>query len=457
MRTLTLVSLLGICVYGMALASWPDDTATNLAVCTAEGDQRFPVLVADGSGGSIFFWQDTRAGSRDVYAQRLNAEGHALWEADGMAVCSEDGAQGWPDAVSDGQGGAIVVWGDGRHRSQDIYAQRIDSNGQKLWAPEGVPVCTDPTLQEDIALVPDGDGGIIAAWEDWRNGNQDVYAQRISADGQPLWGKNGLAIVQTPGDQYDPTLSVDAQGGIIAVWWDIAIPDWDIYAQRLDPVGNPLWGETGVLVCAAPGNQGGPLAIPDGAGGAIVVWVDYRVDPLGDLYAQYLAADGALQWLENGLPICTLTNAQQQPTAISDGQGGVIITWWDERDLYSDIYAQRISTSGEVKWQTDGQPVCLAEGVQREPQIMSAGETACILWKDFREDYGDVLVDHVYAQQLDLSGNALWETDGLAITTAKGEQNQPKGLWLPSGFIVTWSDQRNGQEADIYAHRIGVR
>ena len=258
------------------------------------------------------------------------------------------------------------------------------------------------------------------------------------------------ALCRKPGDQYDPTLASDGQGGAIVVWWDISTDDWDIYAQRISADGTLLWAEEGVPVCTVPGNQGGPVVVPGDESGAMVVWVDYRTDPLGDLYGQRLRADGSLAWPADGLAICALPNAQQQPTGVSDGEDGIIVTWWDERDVFSDIYAQRVSGEGTILWQKDGVPICKAEGVQREPQVVIADEGAAIFWKDYREDYGMVAVDHIYAQWVDPNGTVLWEPDGLPVTIAEGDQNYPRGLWISGGLAVTWVDHRQGNESDIY-------
>ena len=128
-----------------------------------------------------------------------------------------------------------------------------------------------------------------------------------------------------------------------------------------------------------------------------------------------------------------------------------MIPWWGGRDLYSDIYAQHIGSDGEVLWQPEGLPVCLAEGVQREPQIIAAGEAIGIVWKDFRDDYAMEVVDHIFAQLLDLHGNLLWEPDGVPVTTAGGNQSQPRSLWIGSGVVTAWVDQRGQHQSDIYA------
>jgi hypothetical protein len=39
-----------------------------------------------------------------------------------------------------------------------------------------------------LVAIPDGAGGVIAAWIDNRTGNFRVYAQRVDADGNLPWG-----------------------------------------------------------------------------------------------------------------------------------------------------------------------------------------------------------------------------------------------------------------------------
>src|SRR3989304_788331 len=62
--------------------------------------------------------------------------------------------------------------------------------------------------------------------------------------------------------------------------------------------------------------------------------------------------------------ICTAPGYQYNPTIVSDGIGGAIITWFDFRNGDYDIYAQRINASGDVQWTADGVPICTATGSQ---------------------------------------------------------------------------------------------
>ncbi|MBM4202048.1 MAG: hypothetical protein FJ189_12290, partial [Gammaproteobacteria bacterium] len=92
--------------------------------------------------------------------------------------------------VADGAGGAIIAWRDDRNGNLDVYATRVGPSGDSLWPPCGVAVCTAAYVQGNVAIAPDGVGGAIVTWDDGRSLGEfasDIYAQRLSAAGQPLW------------------------------------------------------------------------------------------------------------------------------------------------------------------------------------------------------------------------------------------------------------------------------
>jgi len=194
-------------------ADWVTAPEQNMPVCTAQEAQNFPEIAPDSHGGVIIAWNDARNENQDIFAQRVSAKGEMLWGKDGIPICDLPSPQGWSIVLTDENGGAIIIFRDLRHGNPDIYAQRVDANGRLLWDKEGIPVCTDPSLQDDVKAIPDSEGGAILAWEDWRNGNQDIYAQRIDGNGKPVWTPNGVPVYRGDDDQYDPFLATDGAGG----------------------------------------------------------------------------------------------------------------------------------------------------------------------------------------------------------------------------------------------------
>lgn len=430
----------------------------NLPICTAENEQYFPTITTDGTDGVIVTWRDGRNGNYDIYAQRVDNNGTPVWKENGIPICTHDASQSTPAIVSDLNGGAIIVWGDTRNGSQDSYAQHVNAEGDKLWEQDGVSICVEPNLQDDFTTISDGKGGVIIVWEDWRSGNQDIYAQKLSADGTVAWEQNGIAVFKGDGDQYDPAIISDGDGGAFIVWWDISTPDWNIFAQRIDSKGDIAW-DSPVPVCSAQGNQGAPALVTDGNGGVFCIWADYRNDPnfltSAQLYAQHLTADGKILWMKDGIPIGKVTANQQQHNCISDADGGFIVAWWDDRDIFPDIYAQRINVDGKILWDKEGIPICTEGGVQQHPMLVTDGVGGAIVyWVDFREDIGNTTEDAIYAQRIGSDGNVFWQENGVPVSAAEKEQITPRAISVGTGSaIVAWSDAR-GKDHDIYIHRV---
>ena len=90
------------------------------------------------------------------------------------------------------------------------------------------------------------------------------------------------------------------------------------------------WQADGNPICTAVGDQYPPTITSDGAGGAIITWYDYR-SGTADIYVQRVNASGVVQWTADGIAICTAAGYQTYPTITSDGAGGAIVTWHDQR------------------------------------------------------------------------------------------------------------------------------
>ena len=262
--------------------------------------QYSPQLVSDGAGGGIFVWLDNRNGHLDIYAQRLNAAGAEQWTSCGVPVRALPSDVGYNLAVvSDGSGGAIIAWSDPRASAGfDIYAQHVNLTGAMLWTANGVAVCTAAESQAPPVAVTDGSGGVWIAWDDARSGsNGDIYARHIAANGVPQGVANGLALCTAVDDQFRAAIAPDESGGVVVAWQDERTGTGDIYAQRVNSAGTSLWTTDGIAVCSQASHQESPDIASDGSGGAVVVWMDWRISPAGvSAYAQRVNSAGAIQW-----------------------------------------------------------------------------------------------------------------------------------------------------------------
>jgi hypothetical protein len=271
-------------------------------VSAAPDDQTSPQLVADGSGGAIIVWTDMRnlaTSGIDIFAQRLDSAGVPQWDANGVQVTG-DADQFNAQVAPDGNGGVIVAWEDDRNGFSDVFAQRLDGSGALLWAFDGAPVSQAADNQSVPQLIPDGSGGAIVAWQDFRSGSAaDIYAQRIDSAGRTLWTLDGAPVSAAPGDQLNQRLVADGSGGAIIVWEDDRSGSfYHVFAQRMNRAGVPQWATDGLAIAFAENQvlsgQLLPQLVSDGSGGAVIVWTDDRNNAatVTDIYAQGVTADG---------------------------------------------------------------------------------------------------------------------------------------------------------------------
>ena len=151
------------------------------------------------------------------------AGGLTYWAANGVPIVTATGDQGGPIMTGDGGSGAIMVWSDQRSGSIAVYAQRVDSKGNPLWAPDGVAIYTGTTVgSASPRLTIDGTGGVIILWADTRGGNS-LYAQRVNGSGQLLWNPDGVLItnsLRVIDDSGQYRMISDESGGAIICWQD---------------------------------------------------------------------------------------------------------------------------------------------------------------------------------------------------------------------------------------------
>jgi hypothetical protein len=397
---------------GAPATGWP--ASGPLTVCSATGLQEFPVAVGDGAGGALIFWQDARNGNNyDVFAQHLDASGQIVstatsnWGPNGLSIVGATGNQYSPVVVSDGHGGAIIAWQDGRAGAgnYDIYAQRVDGDGNLLWTLSGVPVCVAANDQINPAIIADGAGGAYVAWQDYRKGNEyDLYLQHLTSTGAVSagWTADGVVACRATNSQYYPALAADGSGGVYMAWQDFRSgSDNHIYAQHFTSGGSLStgWTADGIPVCQASYSQYYPVVSDDGSGGAFVAWQDARSGAANHVYAQHFASSSPM-WVNDGIAITSSPNGQFSPQIVRDGGTGAFIAWYDARSGTNDIYLQQVDGRGNLNtgWDREGLAACVAPNSQQYPTIVASGGGSAILsWQDLRS--GSQATAAIYAQQ----------------------------------------------------------
>ncbi len=482
MKRKSTLTLLFLFINALCFAQWNASPTKNNAICNAAGSQTFSQAAPDGNGGAFVCWMDGRVGNPgDIYLQHLNSKGEKLLTANGKVLSAGQKAAR-PKITPDGSGGVFVAWIDYRNQTgtnnqeQDIYAQHVNANGVATWTAGGLALDSNPDIKAHISLVNDGKGGLYAAWDEFRYGNEvNILGQHLNSSGSALVSNTQYGLqLSYPNNYYayEPQLVSDMAGGFIVTWYDdrSGYGD-DIFAQHYDSSFNKKWGYEDLPICQQDYDQLYPRIISDGHKGAIIVWDDNRKGFGGatyDVYVQWVDSAGNKKWLaptdpwyfNNGLPVCTATGRQFMPQLTGDSAGGAYITWADERGNF-DMYAQRVRQDGSMAFATDG---ILLSTTQTYPgsAIFEEDEVTSCIMADKKGNAVIVCTDNrngnnnldIYGQKIDTAGNKLWNTNGVAICTAA--DNQQRAVIVPNGDgagIVFWEDNRDyaTSNSDIYS------
>ena len=359
-----LIVLLALCSMLSAATMW------DAAVPIRQGVniEWFRTGCETGDGGAIYVWSDTKLTERDLWAQKVDAAGNAVW-GEPLLIDGKPDRQEDPVITRTSDGNYIIAWIDFCFDPDgDVYAQKINEAGELLWQEGGVPVCTLPVMQLGLNMEADNAGGAFIIWGDSRNPSKDLYAQRISSTGAPLWTLNGIPIANAEGDEIQNTMLPDGQGGMILAYVLDFVGAKDIYAKRFDANGTMVWDQP-LELAVAPGEQSGVRLAALSGGDFVFTWMDKRSDD-PDIYAQKVNLAGQKLWQEpfvvmgeqGVMPIIP----QQNPRIQATSDNAVVIVWEDFRldNQNCDLFAQKLSASGQKLWGDDGIAVATAEFAQ---------------------------------------------------------------------------------------------
>jgi hypothetical protein len=170
------------------------------------------------------------------------------------------------------------------------------------------------------------------------------------------------------------------------------------------------------------------------------------------IVARRFNSDGTT-WADD-VRVSDVMGYKSAPQIVRDGAGGAYIAWEDGRDGDLHVYAQHISSAGAVLWDTAGIPVEAAEGNQWNTVMIydGAGGFFCGWIDDNDGAKWTLKVQHV-----DNSGHIIWGQDGTTVCDSDNNQSLPSMVDDGAGgTIVVWNEDRHGH-AGIFAQRFTWR
>jgi hypothetical protein len=311
--------------------------------------------LADGDGGLYVGWSvyDLQYVLR-LMVQRVNANHEVLWtNPTPLGIDNSDATLAGLATGADGK--CLVLWTSGWYYTQNVFGSCVRADGSVEWTTS----VTDTAGQnEQACAIGDGIGGVYCTWQKSTDWSKVIYSQHVLADGQRAWQAGGVLLSPASWSEH-PLVAHDRHGNAYVSWLDSrADPErFEIYAQKINAAGDAVWEPGGRPACvgaAVYSWEGIDYDMQSDAGdGIYLAWTDRR-DIRDHIYAMHLDSSGhrvnALAYDESGLLTSTHWDEQYQPRLCSDGLGGVIVTYVDNKGIVEveeppQIYAQRLLDS----------------------------------------------------------------------------------------------------------------
>jgi hypothetical protein len=247
-----------------------------------------------------------------------------------------------------------VAWEDFREGNWDIFFSRSVDGGVN-WD-LNLPVqdgTVQGTYQRSPAIVTDSSNFLYMVYEENRNGDWDIYFTK-SPDNGDTWSTqtpvNSINDIENT-FQFNPSIAIDKLNNLYVAWTSNTTTSWDIYISRSTDYG-ATWSapikandDTGSKEPEAPS-----VSIDaDGANNVYVVWEDNR-EGTNDIYFSY--SNNSLESftsnikVNDGLRGSSKTVTAKHPEIKVNSRGDIYVVWDEEWNSLYNIYFSKSLNHG---------------------------------------------------------------------------------------------------------------
>ena len=260
---------------------------------------------------------------------KYDLDGNALWE-EGTVLSNS--SFGYVDLISISNQNYVISWKD----NISIYAQKIDSDGNKLWDDEGiviVPECEFEWTQGGFR-INEMYGQLLCTWQPIQDGNSYLKYQALDSNGNLLLPNEGIDIQSGNYSYIDQYQLIGNDASSYCLWEDYRYDKIRIFAQRIAPNGVNYFPTDGIAITDTVFHHQENFrakALPEG--GVIVVWNEVKEnETLKRVRWQILNSDGTVN-NPNGNDITVNVTLDQTNPQVDMIDGDIIIAWLENESI----------------------------------------------------------------------------------------------------------------------------
>lgn len=456
MKKITLLLILLMISIVCVKAQWTDNPAINTQISQLMTEQTIPKIAVGPDGDYYIGFFSSESGNYNVRLQRLDFNGNTQWQTNGILVSAHPSMSwltDWDMAV-DHENHAILTWQDIRSGgNNNVVAYRISPSGDFNWGPDGIMLSNSTNFDVSPKLTVTAANNSVFAWQSEEN----IIMQKMAPDGTKLWGENGITVSGTNNLSWPQLMPVGDDEVIMKYFNDEGpphAPTRHILAQRYDAGGSPVWAESTVIT-----NAGGISAwtqilpmVNDGNDGFFIAWhEDRNFTNLWHPYAQYVNAEGVVQFGNNGVLLATDSHMNHlYPLIAKPANDDHVYVYWNKLTGNQNnwgLFGQKLSPDGNKLWPDIGKQIIPVSSSYVLPlQAVSLEQEMVVLY----EGSQNVL----YAKRLKSNGEPAWEEDPVSVSTHNSTKiHLDAAALFNNQMVFAWGDNRSGN-GDIYAQNL---
>jgi hypothetical protein len=301
-------------------AQWTDNAGINTIINSYPGSKYVPKVVVTPEGNYFFSWYGG-SGNLDMNLAYFDHDGFEIWPNGALKVSTHP-QNSWVDdyfLAADSEGNALVVFSDIRDGTKSVVVYKIDAEGNHVWGEDGIffSLLNSDEFQPKVSVAPDNSVYVFFS-TNYTNGNDnEIVIHRVEEDGALSWGADGQSFNEDFGANWVlPSGQANEDNSITIGFFREtgnfpATVRW-IKSFRCNSDGS-MMGSVSTIT-----NAGGISAWTDLSmyanrdGSAHFVWHDDRFNNnTYEVYAQAIDADGNTLWNENGVLLGMEANGHQ--------------------------------------------------------------------------------------------------------------------------------------------------
>lgn len=243
----------------------------------------------------------------------------------------------------------------------------------------------------------------------------------------------------------------DSEGGFYNIKLDNS-PFSDNHIQRIGPSGNVLWDKE-FFHNDANVSRSLKTIVSDNTGSIFVLASNF-LSPYQFIIWK-LDKNGNHLWSQNGIVVTDNTSNSYYSQLIPNNEGGVFFGWTRGDQAFIDqVYVQQLNATGQKMWGTDGirvssGPANAILGIDMfAPDGVGGGY---VVWNT---EIGKTATVGVYVQHIGASGNLLFGATGKELANSSGRVRHTNIIRnMFDEMIVTWTMEVN-QSTQVYGQKI---